>query len=96
MSRLEYYSRPLVAFDPANKEHRRFYYNFLETNTWGTCPVRFICPAETGMDVVKMIQKQMVEYYVLQEFKNEKPKTRQRGKRTFGLTSRGFGVTIDA
>jgi hypothetical protein len=86
----------LVAFDASNKEHRRFYWEFLEENTWGRCPVRFICPEETGQDLVKMIQKQMVEYYVRQEFKNNKPKTQLRGKRTIGLTSGGFGVTIDA
>ena len=96
MSRLEYYNRPLVAFDAANKEHRRFYYQFLKENTWGRCPVRFICPAETGMDLVKMIQKQMVEYYVRQEFAAEKPKTRQRGKKSIGLTTGGFDLIIDA
>jgi hypothetical protein len=95
MSRLEYYSRPLVAFDATNKEHRRFYYEFLEENTWGRCPVRFICPEESGSDLVKMIQRQMVEYYIRQEFKSEKPKALQRGKRSVGLTSGGFGVTID-
>ena len=95
MSKLEYYSRPLVAFDPSNKEHRRFYYQFLEQNTWGRCPVRFICPNESGQDLVKMIQTQMVEYYVDQEFKGERPRARQRGKRSIGLTSGGFGVTID-
>ena len=95
MSRLEYYSRPLVAFDPANKEHRRFYYQFLEHRTWGRCPVRFICPDETGGDLVKMIQTQMVEYYIQQEFRSEKPKARQRGRKIIGLTCGGFGVTID-
>ena len=96
MSRLEYYSRPLVAFDPANKEHRRFYHQFLKENTWGTCPVRFICPAETGMDLVKMIQKQLVEFYVTQEFKGEKPRARQRGRKHIGLTNGGYSVTIEA
>jgi hypothetical protein len=96
MSKLEYYSRPLVAFDASNKEHRRFYYEFLEEDTWGRCPVRFICPEESGSDLVKMIQRQMIEYYIRQEFKGEKPKVRQRGKRTIGLTSRGFGVTIES
>ena len=94
MSRLEYYNRPLVAFNPANKEHRRFYYEFLEHNTWGRCPVRFICPDETGGDLVKMIQAQMVEYYIRQEFKNEKPKTKQRGRTSLGLTNGGFDLTI--
>lgn len=70
MSRLEYYSRPLVAFDPANKEHRGFYHQFLVSNTWGTCPVRFICPAESGGDLIKMMQRQLVEYYIKKEFKS--------------------------
>lgn len=96
MSRLEYYSRPLVAFDPANKEHRRFYHQFLKENTWGRCPVRFICPSEHGMDLIKMIQKQMVEYYVAQEFKNEKPKTRQKGRKLLGLTNGGHGVILES
>jgi hypothetical protein len=97
MSRLEYYSRPLVAFDPSNKEHRRFYHEFIINNTWGRCPVRFICPSEQGMDLVKMIQKQMVEYYVHQEFKNEtKPKTRQKGRKILGLTNGGHGVILES
>jgi hypothetical protein len=96
MSRLEYYSRPLVAFDPANKQHRRFYYQFIKENTWGRCPVRFICPEESGSDLVKMIQRQMIEYYVDLEFRKEQPKTRQRGRKSIGLTNRGFDLTIDA
>lgn len=68
MSKLEYFSRPLVAFDPANKEHREFYYTFIEENTWGRCPVRFICPNETGSDLVKMMTRQIAEYYIRAEF----------------------------
>jgi hypothetical protein len=74
MSRLEYFSRPLVAFDPGNKEHRRFYYNFMVENTWGSCPVRFICPNETGSDLVKMMTRQIAEYYIRSEFKRVKRK----------------------
>lgn len=68
MSKLEYYSRPLVAFDAANKQHRQYYYNFLKNNTWGHCPVRFICPAETGSDLIKMMQRLLVDYYIKKEF----------------------------
>ena len=96
MSKLEYYSRPLVAFDASNKEHRRFYHEFQLHNTWGRCPVRFICPHEHGMDLIKMIQKQMIEYYVRQEFKNEKPKTRQKGRKMLGLTNGGHGVILES
>jgi hypothetical protein len=97
MSRLEYYSRPLVAFDPSNKEHRRFYHEFIINNTWGLCPVRFICPSEHGMDLVKMIQTQMIEYYVNQEFKNDKKsKTRQKVRKILGLTNGGNGVILES
>jgi hypothetical protein len=71
MSRLEYYARPLVAFDVTNKEHRRHYYNFVKTRGWGSCPVRFICPDTTGHDLVGIIQRQLVEYYVNKEFNKE-------------------------
>jgi hypothetical protein len=72
MSKLEFYARQLVAFDPGNKQHRRYYYEFLESRTWGRCPVRFICPEQTGADLVKMMQTQLVDWYVKQEFKKER------------------------
>jgi hypothetical protein len=68
MSKLEYYSRPLVAFDPKNKDHRKWYHEFVETRSWGYCPVRFICPDDTGLDLTIMIRNQLVEYYVNKEF----------------------------
>ena len=68
MSRLEFYARPLVAFDPANKDHRRWYYEFLEYKGWGKCPVRFIVPNDTGLDLIVMIRNALVEYYVNKEF----------------------------
>lgn len=94
MSRLEYYSRPLVAFDPANKEHRRFYYDFLETNTWGRCPVRFICPNEIGGDLIKLIQTQLVEHYIQQEFKDVKP-AKKGTRKVLGLSNGGHGIILD-
>lgn len=77
MSKLEFYSRPLVAFDAHNKEHRRFYYEFIETMSWGHCPVRFIVPDGTGMDLVKMIQSELLKYYVGLEFE-KRPQRRTR------------------
>ena len=68
MSKLEYYSRPLVAFDPKNKDHRKWYHEFVVTRSWGYCPVRFICPDDTGLDLTIMIRNQLVEYYVNKEF----------------------------
>ena len=72
MSKLEYYARPLIAFDARNREHREYYNQFLEKNTWGYCPVRFIVPEGHGMDLVRMIQLELLKYYVEKEFKRKK------------------------
>lgn len=68
MSRLEYLARPLVAFDASNKDHRRYYAEFVAYRGWGKCPVRFICPEEHGYDLPTMIQRSLNVYYIEQEF----------------------------
>ncbi len=68
MSRLEFLSRPLVAFDPHNKDHRRYYAEFLEFGGWGRCPVRFIVPEDVGCDLPTMIKTSLINYYVEREF----------------------------
>lgn len=68
MSKLEYLARPLVAFDPYNKDHRRYYAEFISYNGWGMCPVRFICPMEAGGDLTLMIKNQLTQYYIDREF----------------------------
>jgi len=75
MSKLEYYARPLVAFDPKNKDHRRYYYEFIEFRGWGRCPVRFICPESSGSDLTLMIKNQLAEFYVHKEFAQTAKKT---------------------
>jgi hypothetical protein len=79
VSKLEFYARPWVAFDPANRDHRKWYHDFVQYRTWGRCPVRFICPDDQGNDLTIMIRNQLVEYYVRQEFEKSKSK---------GLTTR--------
>jgi hypothetical protein len=79
MSKLEFYARPLVAFDPNNKAHRRWYHEFVEYGGWGKCPVRFICPDSSGFDLTIMIRNQLIEYYVNKEFKSV-VKTQQKSK----------------
>jgi hypothetical protein len=69
MSRLEYLARPLVAFDPHNKDHRRWYWEFVAYKGWGKCPVRFICTEEHGDNLPSMIQRMVVDYYINKEFK---------------------------
>lgn len=72
MSKLEFLSRPLVAFDPYNKDHRRYYAEFLRYGGWGKCPVRFICPDDVGHDLPTMIQRALITYYVDREFGGSK------------------------
>lgn len=57
-----------MAFDPNNKDHRRYYADFVAYGGWGRCPVRFIVPDETGMDIPTMIRNKLCEYYLTREF----------------------------
>lgn len=68
MSRLEFYNRPLVAFDPHKKEHRTHYAEFLKRGGWGQCPVRFIVPEDSGGDLISMIKNSLIAYYIEREF----------------------------
>jgi len=77
MNKLEFFARPLVAFDATNKDHRRWYYEFLEYGGWGRCPVRFICPQDVGYDLTIMIRNQLIEYYVNREFSKSVAKKQQ-------------------
>lgn len=84
-----------MAFDPTNKEHRRYYAQFLKMNTWGYCPVRFIITDDPGMDLPTMIQAKLVEHYVQLEFKSEKlDKKAPVRRRAIGLTCGGFELTM--
>jgi hypothetical protein len=73
MSQLELHGRPWTVFDPAQQQHRSWYYDFVKTGTWGRCPVRFVIPEDHG-NLITIIQRNLVAYYVTQEFK----KTRKR------------------
>ena len=57
-----------MAFDPANKDHRRYYAEFVELGSWGRCPVRFICPEDNGGDLISMIKNNLIQYYIDREF----------------------------
>ena len=67
MSKLQLLHRPWVVFDPYNKDHRKYYYEFVTYRTWGRCPVRFFVDDDSG-DLITMIQRKLVDYYVSQEF----------------------------
>lgn len=72
MSRLALIGRPFTVFDPENKQHRRWYYEFVNHSTWGHCPVRFVVPDDQG-DLVTMIQRSLVKFYVEREFRSKAP-----------------------
>ena len=68
MSLLNHTHRPWVAFDPRNREHRKFYSEFLEKRTWGRCPVRFFIEEDSSGDLVQMIHRKLASYYTQKEF----------------------------
>ena len=81
MSLLQLKSRPWTAFDPANKQHRHWYYHFVKNSSWGRCPVRFIVPDDHG-DLITMIQRSLINHYVEQEFsKPTQTKSKSRKRR---------------
>ena len=67
MSKLQLLHRPWVLFDPYSENHRKYYADFTKYATWGRCPVRFIMDDDSN-DLVTMIQRKLVEYYVVSEF----------------------------
>ena len=67
MSRLDYIGRPWVAFNPENKQHRKWFAEFQRSGTWGHCPVRFIVSDDHG-DLISLIQRKLIGHYVDREF----------------------------
>ena len=67
--------RPTVSFDSANHEHRKWFAEFQRKRTWGKCPVRFVVPEDHG-NLVTMIQRNLVAYYVTQEFRPKRSRKR--------------------
>lgn len=83
MSTLELFGRPFTVFEPENKDHRAYYFDFVQTGAWGRCPVRFVVPEDHG-DLVTMIQRSLVKFYVEREFKSKQmpaPLVRQKRKK---------------
>lgn len=70
MSILNFYHRPWTAFNVDNRDHRQWFAEFQRTGSWGHCPVRFIIADEQG-DLVTMIQRRLIKFYVEKEFKQK-------------------------
>jgi len=61
--------RPMVSFNCADRNHRRWFNEFQKNRTWAKCPVRFAVPNDShGADLVATIQKTLLAYYVSKEF----------------------------
>jgi hypothetical protein len=85
MGKLELYVRPLVIFDPSNKEHRQLYWNYLATGSWMDCPYRFAVQDDHG-HLMGHIQRLILEWYMTREFKGEVKDTNLlTTKRRYGL-----------
>jgi hypothetical protein len=68
MSRLQLFGRPYAVFDANNKDHRRWFADFNKSRTWSNCPVRFVVNDDHG-DLITMIQRELIQHYVDDEFK---------------------------
>ena len=71
-------SRPIVAFDVENPDHRRWFNDFVKYRTWGKSPVRFMTEA-LDQDLVSYINDKMLTYYLKQEFENGKRQNSIKG-----------------
>lgn len=67
MSRLALFGRPWVVFNAADKNHRKWFAEFNANQTWSHCPVRFVVDEDHG-DLITMIQRRLIQYYVDREF----------------------------
>jgi hypothetical protein len=74
MLKMSVRQRPWTAFDPANKDHRQYFNEFLKTRSWRNCPVQWII-GDDSQDVVHYIHKVLINYYTSSEFSTKKPKT---------------------
>jgi hypothetical protein len=65
--KLAAWGRPVVEFNPSNSKHREWFYRFMETQSWGHCPVRFYVNSEG--EQIAVIQRLLLEYYLGNEFR---------------------------
>lgn len=94
MSKLGLHTRPIVLFDPGNKLHRQWVTKFIETGSWGSCPVRFAVDDDYG-NLLGHIQHKLILWYAAQERKGKLSTDSKPGRRrSVGLTGGGFELTI--
>jgi hypothetical protein len=67
MSKIFLMTRPWTEFDASNREHRKYYAEFLQFGNWGRCPYRFVDPSDCG-NLAGSMQRSVAEYYAKKEF----------------------------
>lgn len=67
MSLIDRTARPSIVFDPANKNHRKMFHEFVKTGRWDSCPVQFYLN-EGQVSIVHQIQQQLSQHYLNKEF----------------------------
>jgi hypothetical protein len=93
MSQLQLHGRPWIVFDPNNRQHRQYYHEFVKSGTWGRCPYRFMVADDQG-DVITMIQRSLIKYYVEREFsvvKKPQPVLQKNNKKSPAKSSKKTG-----
>lgn len=66
---LELNRKSTVAFDPANKEHRKWYSCYLRDGNWVGVPVQFIVTENPRAPLPVAIETLLIDYYIAREFK---------------------------
>lgn len=69
MSILNVKRRPSVYFDAKNLEHRKIAVDFLRNGNWGSSPVQFAIPSDSG-DVISYMTTELASYYLQKEFES--------------------------
>ena len=83
---LEHACRPVVVFNPANKEHRQHYADFIKNSSRGKCPVRFAIDTDeaSNNNLAYAMQRLLTEYYMGAEF-NATPKAHPKSVLNVGI-----------
>lgn len=64
-------TRPTVKFDPSNAEHRKWLGRFIRESKWGDCPVRLVPNKGTYGNPVALMNTELLNYYIDNEFSTE-------------------------
>jgi hypothetical protein len=68
MCTLNFANRPFVQFDATNAKHRKYYNQYMNSNSWKDCPVQFYL--EGGeYDLNTMICKKVLAFYMSRDRK---------------------------